>query len=111
MNILFVAALIAAIDAPWLLFNMDTFQKVFTNIQGGRAVQFSPLSGIPVYVALAYLVSKTETIGEAFLMGVSSYAVYDFTMLVTFKDYPLSVAIADTLWGGILLAITRYVLG
>jgi uncharacterized membrane protein len=111
MNILLVALLIAAIDLPWLLFNADMFQKVFTTIQGGRVAQLSPISAIPVYIALAYLLTKAETVQESFLVGASTYAVYDFTMLATLKDYPLSVALMDTFWGGTLLAITRYVLG
>jgi uncharacterized membrane protein len=36
---------------------------------------------------------------------VCVYAVYDFTTLSIFDKYPLSVAIQDTLWGGVLFAL------
>jgi uncharacterized membrane protein len=37
-------------------------------------------------------------------MGLSTYAVYDFTSYALLKNYDLRFAIADTLWGGILFA-------
>ena len=109
MNILLVASLIAILDIPWLLGMMPVFQHVFSKIQGGRPMEFRFLSGLPVYIALAYILSKSTSIQESFLLGAATYSVYDFTMLATFKDYPYWVAIADSLWGGTLLAITYYV--
>jgi uncharacterized membrane protein len=47
---------------------------------------------------------------EAFLVGSATYAIYDFTVMALFKDYPLYLALGDTLWGGILFATVRYIL-
>ena len=63
-----------------------------------------------VYVALAYLLVQQKTTKEAAAAGVATYAVYDFTNMVTFKDYNLSFAVQDTLWGGALFAIAHNVL-
>jgi uncharacterized membrane protein len=65
----------------------------------------SPIPGIVVYAALAYLLLKAKSAEEAFWLGASTYAVYDFTVLAVFKDYPLYLAVGDTLWGGTLFAI------
>jgi uncharacterized membrane protein len=35
-------------------------------------------------------------------MGLATYAVFDFTNLTLFKQYPLTVAIADSVWGAVL---------
>jgi uncharacterized membrane protein len=43
-------------------------------------------------------------------MGAAVYAVYDFTNLAMFKNYTLSFALMDTLWGGALFALVRYAL-
>ena len=110
MNILLVAVLIAILDIPWLVGNMSTFQTIFSKIQGGRPMEFRLLSGAPVYLALAYILSKATSVQESFLLGAATYSVYDFTMLATFKDYPYWIAIADALWGGVLLSGARMIL-
>lgn len=101
--------LLAIVDLPWLLFNGQTAQKMIQKIQGSDlTLRYAPAA--LVYVALAYLVSLTETPLEAFKLGVAVYAVYDFTNLALFKNYDPLFAIADSLWGGVLLATVRYAL-
>lgn len=96
-------------DLPWLFFNAETAQKMILRIQGSElSVRYLP--ALVVYVALAYLVTKTETPMEAFKVGVAVYAVYDFTNYALFKNYSLSFAILDSLWGGVLLASVRFAL-
>lgn len=67
-------------------------------------------AAIPVYIALAYLIHLVEKPMDAFWVGLSTYAVYDFTNLSTLKNYSLSFAVVDSLWGGILFAIVRSIL-
>lgn len=80
-----------------------------------RAIQGSPIqmrmwAAIPVYIALAYLLlHQTSTLG-AFTQGAAVYAVYDFTNLLVFKNYTLSFALADTVWGGVLFATAHTIL-
>jgi len=92
------------LDLPWLLLIGGDYNAAVQTIQGGRNVRMRPIAGLVVYPALAYLALKTTSLKEAFLMGASVYAVYDFTVLAVFKDYPLYLAVGDTLWGGILFS-------
>ena len=46
---------------------------------------------------------------DAFFIGLSTYAVYDFTNYATLAKYDISFAIADSLWGGVLFSIVREV--
>lgn len=57
-----------------------------------------------VYVALAYLLSYAKTALNAFYIGLSAYAVYDFTNYALLKNYDIRFALADTIWGGILFS-------
>ncbi len=101
--------LLALVDMPWLFLIGDTAQKMILRIQGSELkVKFVP--AIVVYLALAYLVTKTESPMEAFKVGVAVYAVYDFTNLAMFKNYTLSFALLDSIWGGILFALVRFAL-
>lgn len=40
-----------------------------------------------------------------FVYGVVLYGVYDFTNVATLDRWPLKLALADTLWGGVLCAL------
>jgi uncharacterized membrane protein len=78
-------------------------------------IQGSPLqmvwwAGAIVYLAMSFLVLQTKTPQQAFYYGVATYAVYDFTNLATLKQYDPKFAVADSIWGGILFALTRSVL-
>ncbi len=101
--------LLILFDMPWLMMIGETAQKLVMRIQGSEMkLRYAP--ALVVYIALAYLVTKTESPMEAFLVGMATYAVYDFTNYAMFKNYTLSFAIMDSIWGGILLALTRYAL-
>ena len=101
--------LLAVVDLPWLLFVSGNAQTMVRKIQGSDLqVRYAPAA--VVYIALAYLVGLTTTPFEAFKLGVAVYAVYDFTNLALFKNYDPLFAIADSLWGGVLLATVRYAL-
>lgn len=103
------AILLALVDLPWLFLIGETAQTMVRRIQGSD-LSLRVLPALIVYLALAYLVIKTESIQEAFQVGVATYAVYDFTNLAMFKHYTLKFALMDTLWGGILFATVRYAL-
>jgi uncharacterized membrane protein len=95
--------IIVVIDALWLSIISKNYKAAIATIQGGSPAFIRPLYAIPVYIALAYLLTFPNTMAQAFLIGLCTYAVYDFTMLTLFRNYPLKLALMDTLWGGILM--------
>ncbi len=96
--------LLVLVDMPWLFFISGPYGEAVQRIQGGRPMVTRFFAVLPVYVALAFLVRRAESIKDAFMIGAATYAVYDFTVMTVFKDYPLSLAVGDTVWGGILFA-------
>jgi uncharacterized membrane protein len=101
--------LLVLFDLPWLFLIGETAQKLILRIQGSELkLRYAP--ALVVYLALAYLVTKTESPMEAFKVGVAVYAVYDFTNYAMFKNYTLSFAVMDSIWGGVLMAMVRYAL-
>ena len=97
--------IIILVDIPWLALQTNPSQKMFSEIQGGRAVRMTLWPAVIVYIALAYLLLLQTSMSGAFLSGAAVYAVYEFTNMAVFKDYALSFAVADTLWGGVLFSI------
>ena len=102
-----LAALFFIIDIPWLLTIGDWAQSMVKTIQGGLPMRFRWEAAPPVYLALAYLLTRARSTLEAFTIGLSTYAVYDFTNYATLAKYELPFAVADSLWGGALFVIVR----
>ena len=104
MNFILIILLFIAVDSIWLISGSSLSSKMVQDIQGSPiTIRFLP--AVIVYVALAYLVSIPKTSKEAFLLGLSTYAIYDFTNYAILKNYSLQFALMDTIWGGILMTI------
>ena len=104
MNFLLIILLFIAVDSIWLISGSSLSSRMVQDIQGSPiTIRFLP--AVIVYVALAYLVSIPKTSKEAFLLGLSTYAIYDFTNYAILKKYSLQFALMDTIWGGILMTI------
>ena len=101
--------IIFLVDLPWLMINNTIARKMIEKIQGSpMTVQILPSA--VVYIALAYLVTIPKNVQSAFLLGLCTYAVYDFTNLATLTNYTLEFAIMDSLWGGVLFVIIHKLL-
>jgi len=98
--------LLIVVDCVWL-FTVGRSALTMTAAIQGEAVSFRFLPALVVYIALAYLVIQSENVHHAALVGAATYAVYDFTSLSLLKKYSPTIAVADTLWGGVLFAIVK----
>ena len=103
-----LAVLIFLVDIPWLYAVSGWSGEMVHNIQGS-ALQMNLMPAAVVYLALGYLATLPKSILEAFGIGAATYAVYDFTNLAILKKYDPMFAIADTLWGGTLMAIVYWI--
>ena len=97
------------VDLIWLSTGGKYAIRMTEKIQKEPLI-FRYASGFIVYLALAYLLLQTKNYKQAFLYGLTTYIVYDFTNYALLKDYDLKFAIADSLWGGILFVIVYYII-
>jgi uncharacterized membrane protein len=104
-----LAVLFIVCDLPWLYTVGPWSQAMVKKIQGGSPMVLRWEAAPPVYIALAYLLLQADSMLNAFLIGLCTYAVYDYTNYATLTNYEPMFAIADTLWGGILFVIVRFV--
>ena len=108
-KIILLALLTGIMDLPWLYIQGPAVGEIFRNIQADRSMNVRLWGAVPVYLALGYLITEIHSAPRAFLTGMATYAVYDFTQIVTFDKYPLWFALADSLWGGVLVALVWWV--
>ena len=107
---LVAVVLLVIIDIPWLTMVSNINTAVVADIQCGKQPYYRLNAALPVYIALAYLVLQVKDTRTAFLTGLSTYVVYDFTVYVVFQKYPIWLALADSLWGGILFVLVFNIL-
>jgi uncharacterized membrane protein len=108
-SLLKAAAVIFLVDIFWLLTGGIYARKMTERIQGSP-LQMRWIALPIVYLLLAYMLLETTSNKQAFMYGVSIYAVYDFTNYALLDQYDWKFAIADSLWGGVLFVIARHLL-
>lgn len=84
----------------------------------GDKIKFRKISGIILYIFLAILIYMfsvpvyvTQGINmtsllSSFALGILLYGFYEFTNRAILKDWPKSIIILDTLWGGLLVTLS-----
>jgi uncharacterized membrane protein len=62
-------------------------------------------------VVITYpIIKPNKSIIEAFLLGLVIYGVYETTNYALLEKWSLKTVIIDTLWGGILFALTTFII-
>jgi uncharacterized membrane protein len=107
------AIVFIAIDSVYLNIMKGYFQKQVQNVQGS-ALQINFLGAAICYVFLIiginyFIIKPHKSIQEAFLLGLVIYGVYETTNYALLKKWSLLTVFMDTLWGGILFALTTYI--
>jgi len=122
MIMLFFQSIIAflAIDMVWITQVASPWMK--KSVPHLMAQSPNLIAALVFYViyllALLYLIvipALNQKIGyqllatQSFIFGFTAYATYDLTNLAVMKGYPVSMAIADMLWGGLLTMLTALI--
>jgi len=98
------------LDAIYLSAMRDMFEIQIAAVQ--RVVlQFRPLGAVICYILLItglyyFILQNRRPISDAFFLGIVIYGVYESTTYALLKQWKLKTMIMDTLWGGILFALT-----
>ncbi len=90
-------------------------QQIFDIQQSEMKIRIIPT--IICYIALIALLnyfilnnnnSLNKKVLDAFILGLCTYAVYEMTNYALIEKWSIKTVIIDTLWGGILFALTTY---
>jgi uncharacterized membrane protein len=110
LNYLLTAIVLVVLDGMYLNFIKDYFNKQVKSIQGSD-IEINFISAVITYIFLIFglnyfIIDKKKPIKDAALLGLTIYAVYEFTNLSLFKNWKLLTAVIDTTWGSLLFALT-----
>lgn len=108
-EILILALIILLVDALFLKIISRTFGKMIQNIQGSEmkirwnyAMFVYALIVVQIYFLL---IKHKRPLSDAFLLGATTYGIFDFTSMAILKNYKLNIALIDMFWGGTLYYI------
>ena len=112
-SFLFASIILIIIDSIYL----NLFKGYFSNQV--QKVQNSPIKINIISVFICYLfviiglnyfiIQPNKSVSDAFLLGIVIYGVYETTNLAMFTNWSWITVLMDTLWGGILFALTTWI--
>ena len=113
-QILLSSVIMLSLDFIYLTTFNAFFNKLIYSIQGSP-IKFNVVGAILCYILLIvglnyFIIDAKKTVGEAFLLGVVIYGVYETTNYTLFKKWTWSAVMLDTVWGGTLFALTTLIL-
>jgi len=114
-NFLTLVSAIVFITIDFIYLNVikNFFYKQVKSVQGSElTINFlgAALCYIFLIIGINYFIIKpNKSVTDAFLLGLIIYGVYETTNYALLKNWSIITVIMDTLWGGILFAITTYI--
>lgn len=112
LKLLVSAILFVSIDSLYLQFIQNYFSNQINLIQGSP-IKLNYLATILCYIFLIFglnyfIINRNRSVQDAFLLGLIIYGVYETTSKALFSKWSWLTVLIDTLWGGILFALTTY---
>lgn len=113
LQLLLVIVVLLVLDGIYIGIQYSFFQTLYKKIQG-KPLTLRLSGAVACYVFIVFILYyfillKKLPVLDAFLLGVCVYGIYNTTTYTLLSDFPLRVVFTDTLWGGILFALTTFI--
>ena len=112
-TLLISAIILVCIDFTYLSFFKKMFEKQVQDVQGSK-IEMNFLAVVICYIFIIsglnyFIIRPNRSINDAFLFGLIIYGIYETTNWAIFTKWSIFSVIIDTLWGGILFALTTFI--
>ena len=113
-TLLLSAIIFVTLDYFYLNLIKSYFGKQVQSVQGSP-LKINFLGAIICYIFLIFginyfIIKPKRSVQDAFLLGLVIYGVFETTNITLFSNWSWITVIIDTLWGGILFALTTYII-
>lgn len=107
------AIILVLLDSIYLNAIKDFFGKQVRKVQGSP-LKLNYTGAILCYIILVlginyFIIYQNKSVLDAFLLGLLIYGVYETTNYALFSEWTMTAVIIDSIWGGILFALTTYI--
>ena len=113
-NIVTTLLLFLILDTFYLQAVKGRFSSLIKKIQKSE-MEVDLYAALACYLVMTFgfyyfIVKDNRSIKDAAILGFVIYAVFDFTNMAIFKHWDITTSLIDAIWGGILFALTRYLM-
>jgi uncharacterized membrane protein len=113
-KLLLTAIVFVIIDGIFLSMMKPYFENQVKLVQGS-ALKANITATLLCYVFLIFgiyyfIIQPNKSVQDAFLFGIVIYAVYETTSRALLTKWKWTTVFIDTLWGGILFALTAWIM-
>jgi len=113
-KLLLTAIVFVIIDGIFLSMMKPYFDNQVKLVQGS-ALNVNITATILCYVFLIFgiyyfIIEPNKSVQDAFLLGLVVYAVYETTSRALLTKWKWTTVFIDTLWGGVLFALTAWIM-
>jgi len=113
LKLLVSSIIFVVIDSIYLSTISNYFNNQIKLVQGSP-IKMNFLATLLCYIFLIFginyfIIKPNRSIQDAFLLGLVIYGVFETTNMALFSKWSWLTVIMDTLWGGILFALTTYI--
>ena len=111
LKLLIISAIVFVfIDSAYLYVIKNYFANQIKIVQGSP-MKLNIIATLFCYVILIFginyfIIQPRRTAKDAFLLGLVIYGVFETTNMALFTKWAWLTVLIDTLWGGILFAVT-----
>jgi uncharacterized membrane protein len=104
---------LVVIDSIYLNLISDYFANQIKLVQGSP-IKMNIFAAILCYIILIFginyfIIKPNRSIQDAFILGLVIYGVFETTNMSLLSKWSWLTVFMDTLWGGILFALTTYI--
>jgi uncharacterized membrane protein len=109
-SIIFPGIVLLLTDSLYLYSIKDMFQAQITRVQKS-SITLDITSAVICYAIIIaglsyFILQPHRPVMDAFILGCFVYGVYETTSKAILKNWEWRTVVLDTLWGGVLFAIT-----
>ena len=113
-NIITTLILFLLLDTFYLQAVKGRFSSLIKKIQKSD-MDVDLYAAVACYLVMTFgfyyfIVKDNRSIKDAAILGFVIYAVFDLTNMAIFKHWDITTSLIDAIWGGILFALTRYLM-
>lgn len=114
IKLVICALLMLIIDGIWINNVMKTRYEIMVKKIQNKPMKMNYIAAFLAYVFMFIVFSNiivkyNLSILDTFILGMSLFAVYDFTTGAIFSGWNWPLATIDIIWGGILFTIIRII--
>ena len=114
LTLLKIFIIVLLLDSIYLNVISQYFMTLVKTVQGSE-LQINYTGAIFCYCFIVFMIyyfiiKEKKSINDAFILGMSTYAIFEFTNMAIFNNWLSFVIYIDIVWGGLLYALTTYII-